>query len=672
MNGAMTFKAQRPGVAISRWILLLFAATMTVILAGCGGSTANIQNPPAPVSTPVSIAFQPAPPGTISLGTTTALVAVVTNDPGNSGVDWSLICQSNPGCGTLLPLHTASGAAATYTPPTSISGNNQTFTIEAFATADQTKNVVAAIAVTGFAGNLKGTYVFETRGIDGNGPFQLAGVIALDGNGGVTSGEQTHNDPLLSVSDSITGGSYTIGPDGRGTLTLNTADQNIGQQGIENLSLVFLSNSQALLATLDNPNLAPSFEVSSGALDLQTNTTAPTGGYAFAANGVDISSSPMAIGGILKIDSPNTISGTGSVADQDDAGTIFPTATISGTVTSPDSLGSLKFNLTASFSPSPIQFTGYIVDAQHIKLIESDKTGSGVGVGSTAGIAIGQGAATGTFTSDQSFAGNYVFDVLGQDLSFLPTSLAVVGEFTADTSGNLNNGYADEVLNGLQQYVSDSFDGTYSLDIAGTGRVDSSIRFTSGSGPELIFYLTGNGNPPLVLDAESNFGSLGVGLANPQAAPPFSFNGNYGLYFTQSSGSLENDGTGQIAVNGTSNTLVGAIDVTLGLVGFSAQPDTPITGTFAAIPSSGRFTGTLTNTFFPTPGSTDNTIAVAFYLVDSDHGYFIETDSLTSDELSFGYFATRNSVCPSCQEMKSALDRATLPGNVGRKGDGGH
>jgi hypothetical protein len=333
-------------------------------------------------------------------------------------------------------------------------------------------------------------------------------------------------------------------------------------------------------------------------------------------------------------------------------------------LTNPDSLGSLKCNLTASFARSPIQFTGYIVDAQHIKLIESDNTGLGVGVGSTAGIAIGQGAATGTFTSNQSVAGNYVFDVLGQDLSDQPTSLALVGEFTADTSGNLNSGYADEALNGLLQYVSDSFTGTYSLDITGTGRVDSSIRFNSGPGPELIFYLTGNGNPPLVLDAESNFGSLGVGLANPQSAAPFSFNGNYGLYFTQSSGSLENDGSGQITVDGTSNTLAGVIDTTLGLVGFSAQPDTTITGAFATVPSSGRFTGAFTNTFFPTPGTTANTIAVAFYLVDSDHGYFIETDSLTSDELSFGYFATRSSVCPSCQEMNSARDHATLPGNV--------
>ncbi|MFZ0419026.1 MAG: hypothetical protein WAM04_13090 [Candidatus Sulfotelmatobacter sp.] len=561
-------------------------------------------------------------------------------------MDWALLCQSNANCGTLLPLHTASGAAATYTPPPTISRNSQTFTIEAFATADHNQNVVTAITVTGFASNLKGTYVFETKGIDANGPFQLAGVIILDGNGGLTSGEQTHSDSLQSVSDPITGGSYYIGPDGRGSLTINTADQNIGQQGIENLSLVFLNNAEALIATLDNPNLQPSFETSSGTLDLQTSKSAPTGGYAFVVNGIDISSQPMAMGGILRIDSPNTISGTGSVADQDDAGTVFPGASLSGTLTNPDSLGSLKFNLTAAFSQSPIQLTGYIVDTQHIKLIETDNDGSGTGVGFTAGLAISQGAATGTFTNNNSFSGNYVLDILGQDLSGLPTSLASVGEFTADASGNLNNGYDDELLDGLAIEISDSFTGTYTVDPTGTGRVDSSINFSSnGPGPEVIFYLTGTATAPLVLDADANFGALGVGLANPQAAPPLSLNGKYGLYFTQGSGSLENDGTGQVSVNATSNTLSGVIDTNLS---FSPELNTPITGTFSTISSTGRSTGTLTNTFFPTPASVPNTIAVAFYIVDPSHVFFLETDSLLSGELSFGYFAARTPVCPSC------------------------
>jgi hypothetical protein len=644
-------------VVVRTWIRLLFSAPMIAVLAGCGGSTANVQNPPAPASMPVSITFTPSPPTAISLGASTTISAVIGNDPSNAGVNWVLLCQNPPNCGTLLPLHTSSGAPATYTPPSTISGNSQTFTIEAFATADNSKNVSTAITVTGFASNLKGTYVFETEGLDINGAFQLAGVIVLDGDGGITFGEQTHNDPLLSRSDPIRGGSYYIGPDGRGTLTLNTADQNIGQAGIENLSLVFLSSSHALIATLDNPTLqVASNETSSGTLDLQTSTTPPTGGYAFAVIGTDLVPSPMALGGVLTIVSPNTISEAGSVVDQDDAGNVTLSATLSGTTTNPDSFGALTFNLTTSLpstssTPTPIQFTGYIVDAQHLKLIESDNAGSGAGFGSTAGLAIGQGAATGTFTSSTAFSGNYVFGILGQDLSgALGVTLASVGEFTADAGGNLSSGYNDEVLIGFGDEVSDSFTGTYALDSTGTGRAAAAFDFTSPSNgtAQVIFYLTGNGNPPLVLDAvtASDGEAVGVGLARPQVAPPFSFNGKYGLRFTQgSSGGVENDGTGQLTVNGTADTLSGVIDTDLG---FNPQPNTTLTGTFAAIPSTGRSTGGLTNTFFPTPGSVPDTIAVAFYLIDSSHGYFIETDSLTSGELSLGYFAARTPVCPTC------------------------
>jgi hypothetical protein len=626
----------------------LFLLVVTIVVStGCGGGTTNVQNPPAPATAPIAIAFTPAPVASVNLASTTTFTAVVTNDANDAGVDWALLCQNNTNCGTLSPLHTASGETANYAPPTSISGNTQAVAIEAFATADHSKNVTTSLSVIAFASNLKGNYVFQVQGEDANSPFNLAGVIVLDGNGGITSGEQTLGDSLVSVSDSITGGSYYVGADGRGTITINTADQSIGQQGVENLSLVFLSNSRALIATLDDPTLPQqSFEISSGTLDLQTTQTAPSGGYAFAVNGIDINSQPIAMGGVLKIDSPNTISGAGSVADLDDAGSLIPNATISGAVTSPDALGSLKFNLTSAFASS-LQFTGYIVDATHIKLIESDNQGSGISFGSTAGMAIGQGSATGTFTSNSSFSGTYVFDILGQDLSGLPvTSLASIGQFSADSGGNLMNGYDDEFLSGLGIDLSDSFTGTYTVDPTGTGRVDSSVSFShNGVGPELIFYLTGNGNPPLVLDVDANLGSIGTGFAHPQTTPPFSFNGQYGVEYIQSSGIMENTATGQVTADGTSNSVSGIVDTNLN---FSPQPNTPISGSFAAIPSSGRFTGSLVNTFFPTPTGTPNTIAVAYYVVDPSLVFFVETDSATSGELSFGYFAARSPVCPGC------------------------
>ncbi len=645
-----------------RWKLLsgretetLLAAAALAMLSACGGTNnLTLQNPAAPSSKTVAIAFQPAPAASISLAETASFAAVVSNDPDNLGVDWALLCSANANCGAISSQHSKSGDPITYTPPSTISGDQQSFSIEAFATADNTKNVVAKLAVTGFASALKGTYVFSTKGIDGNGPYQLAGVVTLDGNGGASGGEQTHNDPLRSISDAITGGSYSIGPDGRGSLTIDTADPNIGQQGVENFSLMVLSNNRALIANLDNPALSTlSYETSSGSLELQTSKAAPTAGYAFAVSGTGLFSNgalPMAMGGVLKIDSPGSISGAGSVADEFDGsnGIVNSNSAISGSVTNPDSFGAVKFTLTAPFSATTLQFTGYIVDAQHMKLIETDNTGSGTG-GITSGIAIAQGAATGTFSTDQSFSGTYVLGILGQDFSGTPTSLALTGLVSADANGNLTSGSVDEVVLGAPKSISDSLTGSYTLDPSGTGRVDSQISFTKHeTAPELIFYLTGNGNPPVVLSLDSTLGSLGIGLANPQTASAISFNGPYGLEFTQgiSANVTENDSTAQITVNGSQGSLAGLLDSD---VDFNGQLGSPLTGVFSPGSAAGSYSGSLTDPFFPTPGTVSNTIAVDFYLIDSTQGYFIETDSVTSAVLTFGNFSTRTPVCQSCQ-----------------------
>lgn len=637
-------------VSIKRIQLTLSLSTIALFV-GCGGGNTHVQNAPPPsLSSAVSIVFQPAPPTSVTANTTAPFTAVVGNDPSNAGVDWSLVCTSGSPCGTLNPLHTASGAATTYTPPASIQGNSASANILAFATADHTKNVVASINVTGFKHGLAGTFVFQSSGTDTNGAYQVAGVIVLNGNSAVTSGEQTHCDPVQCVSDVISGGSYSVSQDSRGTLTLITGDTNIGQLGTENFSLVLLSNSHALIASLDDPNLQSSGESSVGTMDLQTAPAKLSGGYAFAVSGTDIASaSPVAWGGILNVDSPRTISGAGSLIDQDLAGTITscPAPEVSGTVSDPDPLGMVTFNLSfdpsTCFIPSPsVQFTGYMVDPTHVALIETDNNGSGTG-SSAAGIAISQGAATGTFTNQSSFANNYVFGLLGQDLSGIPVSLSSVGRFTADASGNLTNGFNDEFLSGFFLEVSDAFTGTYTLDPTGSGRVDSFITFSNSSNPgaELIFYLTGNGNPPLTLyaDGDVNSGPLGMatGIAYQQAAPPFAFIGKYGLNFTTSS----SVGTGQISVDPTlMPPLSGIVDTNLSS---SPNPNSPLTGTFGPIPSGGNFPGTLTNTFFIL--ANNNTVSGSFYLIDPGHGFFIETDS---QSLFLGYFASRTPICQGC------------------------
>jgi|HubBroStandDraft_6_1064221.scaffolds.fasta_scaffold00330_7 hypothetical protein len=656
---------QRKEVAVatkrSILFLLLPPAAMILVLAGCGGSTANVQNPAAPPDSKISIAFQPAPPGAILINATTALTAVVSNDPSNAGVDWSLTC-SNPGnCGSLTALHTGSGQATTYTPPLTFSGNSQAINIVAFATADNTQNILAPITVTAFASNLKGNYVLQAQGIDTSfGPYQFAGVIVLNGNGAITSGEQTVNffdqNPNVNAevtrADPITSGSYFLGPDGRGTITVNTNDQDVGLNGVETFSFVYLSTSQALIAETDFT------ESATGTMDLQTSIAAPSGGYAFVVSGTDIASqSPTAFGGIFNIDSPKNISGNGSLADQNLGGTVTPEATLSGTLSTPDSFGAVTMNLTAGFAAAPIQFTAYIVDATHMKLIESDNT-SGTGSGSTGGVAIGQGTATGTFGNLTAFSGTYVFGMVGVDLTgFTPSTLTSAGLFTADGAGNLVNGFTDTFLqqSGAQgtagAQISGAFTGAYALDNEGIGRVRLLFDHLAPAPnpvvlPRLFFYLTGNGNPPLVLDGSDvsfDYPSLGAGIAYPQSAAPLSFGGKYGLSFTQQNGS-ENDGTAQINANSSAGTLSGVADTNST---FNPTFDNPISGTFAPSASNGRFAGTLTGqTFDYSP------FAVEYYIIDPSHGFFVETDLVNSSSpsgvVSFGYYAARTPVCSGC------------------------
>jgi hypothetical protein len=671
-------------VATNRCTFLLLPALMLAVLAGCGGSTAGVQNPPPPPPSNVSIAFQPQPGASIAVGFSENLIAVVSNDPNNYGVDWTLTCQNPPNCGALTvngspASHTASGDPITYTAPFTISSNSTVVEVVALATVDHTKNVVAPVTITTFNGSFQaGTYVLQAQGADSDlDPYQVAAAIVLDGNGNVTGGEQTANYPSYgSLSDANLTGSYFLGNDGRGTITINTNDFNIG---VETFAFVYLSPSHALISQMDLGDAATGASAI-GTLDLQTSTAAPTGGYAFVVSGTAVvKAMPVAFGGILNIDSPNAISGSGSVTDEILGKKVNATALgLSGTLTAPDQFGAFILNLSAPFGSGnksiPLEFTGYILDATHINLIETDSaSGNSSPYGATAGPAVAQGAATGTFTSNASFSGTYVFGIPGTDLSndnLAPNTLTAVGLFTADGNGNLSNGFSDTflALNTVQgtpdggAQISAPFTGTYSVDSTGTGRATStSITFNPepkfGYLPVYFFYLTGNQNPPLILQAgDSHYPSVGAGISYPQSTAAAAFTGTYAFGFNQEQfGFEENDGTAELNANPTGTPQVsGLADANLS---GGASQDNGFLGTFNSPASNAPFSGTLYadanapfNSVFPLPPSPPMT--VNYYFIDQGHGFWVETDlvDLTSpsDQVSFGYYAARQPVCDGC------------------------
>jgi len=98
------------------------------------------------VTAAISVTITEAPPTSLSPSATATITAVVANDNTNSGVTWVVSC-SNFTCGTISPAHTASGASAIFTAPSTVPTPNPIVTITAYATAAGT-NVFATANVT--------------------------------------------------------------------------------------------------------------------------------------------------------------------------------------------------------------------------------------------------------------------------------------------------------------------------------------------------------------------------------------------------------------------------------------------------------------------------------------------------------------------------------------------
>src|SRR5262252_2317120 len=139
-----------------RHIGLLVICCAFMVLVGCGGSSS---------SGSLSISFQPAPPSSVVVSTSSDITAVVANDSKNGGVDWTLTCGGAT-CGSLGAAHTASGTANSFTAPANIPTGN-TVTITAASTTDSSQKVTATITITatGFTNaTLDGNYTFLTQG----------------------------------------------------------------------------------------------------------------------------------------------------------------------------------------------------------------------------------------------------------------------------------------------------------------------------------------------------------------------------------------------------------------------------------------------------------------------------------------------------------------------------
>jgi hypothetical protein len=571
---------------------------------------------------PIAVSFAPTPPASIQVGAALPLTATVVNDVSSDPqVNWTVTCDAAD-CGSFQPSTTASGSATTYTAPAAIPGGGSV-SVTATSVTDKTKLASVKIAVTAAASTLaNGTYVFQLAAPPGNQATFVTGVLVAS-NGRITGGEQDsisystdpNGNPFGNpIFQPITGGTYATTADGN--LQLSIA---LGPDGLETIEGTLGAGNRGFVAGLNGASVT-------GSLELQTSTAAPSGGYAISLFGGDGSQAPTWLAGVVNIDAPGGISGAGSILDVvDDGGEQTGTYTLGmSSVSAPDNQGRVQIQLQPNPSTlQPITLAGYIVDATHIRLIASGDTGDAANYqGVLGGLALGQGAGAGRFSTASVAGSSYVFGAQGDDAQ---GALQIAGVLTLSANGTVTGMLNWNDLSGHAARTAQSFTGTYTVDPTGRltlTRLTDASTFTYS----MQLYLAAGGNALLLSnDTADSFDGQGY-LRQSTAFTAASFGGTYGLNATRftpntaGSGQLELPAVGTVssAAGGNTDALSGFADAADGSADFA------LGGSVNAQPN-GVFPATLAG-FDPAAPAASG--AFTLYVVDATRALLIETDTM--------------------------------------------
>jgi hypothetical protein len=432
--------------------------------------------------------------------------------------------------------------------------------------------------------SLSGPFAFSYTGSDGGGFLAVAGSFQADGSGHITSGTQDINSGLGIFTNTPVTGTYSVRADGRGSANLNSPAAN------SVIEFVIVSGGHALITRFD-ANAS-----GSGTLDLQTTSafsnTALAGAFAFSLSGIDSVGNPLTVAGNFTSNTAGAI--TTGINDSNDNGGIITNDPLTGSIpVSSSGRGAATINTIRG----TLTFAFYVVDANHLKLVEVDNS-----------LALGGEAfrQTGPF-SNASITGPFAFTLAGADVISAGPFVAG-GVLTSNGAGTITSGTEDFNDAGIIT-TNIGLTGNYSMAASGRG----TLTITTGNGTfNFVIYPTSGG----VLALETDIRFVTSGTALQQQTATFgngSLSGAYGMNFTAVSTSGEVDSAAQFTADGSSS-LTGIIDLNNnGAITFGQ----PLSGNFA-VSANGRSILTLR-----TPLGTQNMV---LYMVNGTRGLFIEVD----------------------------------------------
>jgi hypothetical protein len=471
--------------------------------------------------------------------------------------------------------------------------------------------------------SLKGQYAFVTNGEVFAGtvvnPLARVGSFTADGAGNITGGVEDVNEASVGVTPAIaiTGGSYTVNADGRGTLTLQLAQTSI-DFGITLTSI----NDGLLIDETSNTNQS---STGSGNFTKQNagsfQVAGIAGPYVFDFPGLDANNNPESFVGEFTANAGTITSG---FFDDNVNGT-FSNGSLTGTIAQDP----LQTATLTSFGRGIALIAGqnyvfYIVDATRVRFISTNG-------GMLSGDAVAQNNTAPANVS--SISSSFVFIVAGSSGS---GGITRVGRLTAN--GATVTAVLEDTNDGGKFIKTDSATAaSISLDAANPGR--GTFTFTDPNFPNapstFVFYLS-SATQGVIQEQTANKGvavDVADGTLAAQTGSPFASSNITGTYALSWSGlSLQNGGgfsvqdeedlVGQVTVS--SLNLTGAADI------FQFQSGVPVfdlvtTGSISIAGDGTSSTGSSSRNTMTVKLAKGNTTTVNFvvYFVNPQLAFFM-------------------------------------------------
>ena len=440
-----------------------------------------------PGSQGMSVAITPGTSGLLA-SSAQQLTAMVSNDPANGGVNWTVgpdsgTSCSGTACGAVSPTFTASGAPAIYTAPVSVPPGGSVV-VRATSVTDNTKSASATITLSAGVNDfeLSGDYAFRFGGITGNSSaasaFAAVGRFTADGSGNITNGDLDTNgvgSGSAAVAQVFTG-QYAIGADHRGVMTLNLGG------GTARLAFSMEADGGAKFIKFDAAGGAGT--IGSGSMvkaDATAYSTASVqGDYAFGLVGLDSANNQAAMAGRFTADGSGTL--TSAAGDVNAYGQVSTMLFNSASYAVPDTAtGRGTMNLAFQFGrgSANLNFVFYAVKRGELFVMERDSVSSATPL--LGGVVQQQQVPAGGF-NNSSLSGAMVIYLTGLSACAnapLPAPRGFAGLLTFDGSGGLGLAF-DENFCGA---------GDSGTGLAGTYNVESSGRVPLAVGNGAVGYL---------------------------------------------------------------------------------------------------------------------------------------------------------------------------------------